>query len=225
MHNMMGQIDMEHDQHQHHQHHEQDTHYGNDAWAQITNYSSPHQPSPIQEYQNFQYMHGLPHSLPVEPTFSRMPPPQTTTHAHQQLLPLIMPSHPTWPSMLTNPVGYQVAPVAIPPHSAPLKAAKLPGSHGPPRKTLTDKDRRRMCQYHVDNPNVKQTEIGGKLTVSTEATSANPPTAMFGVERRYGASVICTLLDATSNLVPALFPKFCARKTSSFSQKIAAPRH
>jgi hypothetical protein len=26
---------------------------------------------------------------------------------------------------------------------------------------LTDQDRRRMCQYHEDNPTVKQTEIGG----------------------------------------------------------------
>lgn len=37
-----------------------------------------------------------------------------------------------------------------------------------PRRTLTDADRRRMCLYHEENPNVKQTEIG----------------AMFGVERR-----------------------------------------
>ena len=29
------------------------------------------------------------------------------------------------------------------------------------RKILTDDDRRRMCQYHEDNPKVKQTEIGG----------------------------------------------------------------
>jgi hypothetical protein len=26
---------------------------------------------------------------------------------------------------------------------------------------LTDQDRRRMCQYHEENPSVKQTEIGG----------------------------------------------------------------
>jgi hypothetical protein len=202
MHNMMGHIDMEHlhdqhDQHHHQQHHhEQDTHYGSDAWAQISaNYSSSHQPSPIHEYQNFQYIHGLPHSLPVEPSFSRMPPPpQTTTHPHQQLLPLIMPSHPTWPSMLTNPVGYQIAPVAIPPHSAPLKptSTKPSGRHGPSRTTLTDDKRKEMCEYHMQFPNVKQTEIGGKLTVSTETTSANPPIVKFKVERRYGALLIAS---------------------------------
>lgn len=30
-----------------------------------------------------------------------------------------------------------------------------------PRRTLTDADRRRMCIFHEENPNVKQTEIGG----------------------------------------------------------------
>jgi len=87
--------------------------------------------------------------------------------AHQQLLPLIMPSHPTWPSMLTNPASYSAPPVAIPPASAPVvkgNGTKLPAIHATPspRKTLTDSDRRRMCQYHEENPTVKQTEIGGK---------------------------------------------------------------
>jgi hypothetical protein len=31
-----------------------------------------------------------------------------------------------------------------------------------PRRTLTDSDRRRMCQYPEENPSVKQTEIGGE---------------------------------------------------------------
>ena len=30
-----------------------------------------------------------------------------------------------------------------------------------PRRTLTDDDRRRMCEYHESHPGVKQTEIGG----------------------------------------------------------------
>jgi hypothetical protein len=157
---LMGHIGMDHDHH-HHQN-EQENSFGHDGWVQINNYSSSQQQSPIHEYQGYPYMHGLPHSLPIEPTFTRMPPP--ATHGHQQLLPLIMPSHPTWPSMLTNPAGYHSAPpVAIPPSSAPVKAAKLPAIHAPsPRKTLTDADRRRMCQYHEDNPTIKQTEIGGE---------------------------------------------------------------
>ena len=87
---------------------------------------------------------------------------------------LMVPSHPTWPSMLTNPNGYNTSPpVAIPPASAPIQSLKTSRSVAPPmasqpRKTLTDDDRRRMCQYHIDNPSMKQTEIG----------------ALFGVERR-----------------------------------------
>ncbi|TVY45169.1 Major centromere autoantigen B [Lachnellula subtilissima] len=90
-----------------------------------------------------------------------------------------MPSHPTWPSMLTNPANYSAPPVAIPPASAPVvrgSITKLPAIHTAPtpRKTLTDNDRRRMCQYHEENPSVKQTEIG----------------AMFGVERSTVSKVL-----------------------------------
>lgn len=154
----MGQIGME-----------QEHHHGGenfaDGWVEINNYASSQHQSPIHEYGGFGFMHTAPQSLPSEPTFSRMAPPQPThTTQHQQLLPLIMPSHPTWPSMLTNPAGYQAAPVSMPPVSAPLKTTKLPAIHAPsPRKTLTDDDRRRMCRYHEENPSVKQTEIGGEL--------------------------------------------------------------
>jgi hypothetical protein len=153
---LMSQIGMEQDQHHNGEN------YGNDGWAEINSYSSSQHQSPVHEYGNYGFMNHVTHSLPSEPTFSRMaPPPQTT---HQQLLPLIMPSHPTWPSMLlTNPPGYQAQPATLPPVSAPAKPSKLPAIHAPsPRKTLTDDDRRRMCRYHEENPSVKQTEIGGK---------------------------------------------------------------
>jgi hypothetical protein len=43
-----------------------------------------------------------------------------------------------------------------------------------------------MCIYHEENPTVKQTEIGGKLTRSSmEVARADHLIAMFGVERRY----------------------------------------
>jgi hypothetical protein len=35
-----------------------------------------------------------------------------------------------------------------------------------PRRTLTDDDRRRMCEYHESHPGVKQTEIGGMSAAS-----------------------------------------------------------
>lgn len=150
-----------------------DSQYTSDGWVQISSYPSSMHQSPVHEYQGFNYMGG-PQSLPIPTYTSRMPPP-TTTHSHQQLLPLIMPSHPTWPSMLTNPAGYQTQPVALP-HSAPAsKPPKLPAIHAPtPRKTLTDQDRRRMCQYHEEHPTVKQTQIG----------------AMFGVERSTVSKVL-----------------------------------
>lgn len=61
-------------------------------------------------------------------------------------------------------------PPAIAPAPAPTSApvaqlvaapAHTTTSTSSPRRTLTDDDRRRMCMYHEDNPNVKQTEIGG----------------------------------------------------------------
>jgi hypothetical protein len=78
----------------------------------------------------------------------------------------------SWPSLRTNPSqSYVNAPIRIPPQTTPpiKQQPKLPSiTTSTPRKTLTNEDRRRMCQYAEDHPNVKQTEIGLK----------------FGVERR-----------------------------------------
>lgn len=49
--------------------------------------------------------------------------------------------------------------------SAPMSTAASghsTQSTSSPRRTLTDADRRRMCIFHEENPNVKQTEIGGR---------------------------------------------------------------
>jgi hypothetical protein len=120
----------------------------------------------------------MPHGLPSEslnrmaphpPAVQPMAQPQVS---HPPLPMLIMPSQAPWPSMLTNPPSYTQAspPVAMAPVPAPMKVIKLPAltTTSQPRKTLTDDDRRRMCQYAEDHPNSKQTEIG----------------ALFGVERR-----------------------------------------
>jgi hypothetical protein len=154
---ILTQMAMEHD------HHSGQEHFGNDGWVEINSYASPQQQSPINEYTGFGFMQQSAHGLPIEPNFTRMAPP-ASTHPHQQLLPLIMPASGAWPSQLTNSASYQTPPMPIPPQSAPLKTAKAPAAHTTttPRKTLTDADRRRMCQYHEDNPSVKQTEIGGE---------------------------------------------------------------
>lgn len=129
---------------------------------------------------------GMSAEQSYNPQPQRMPQPPLTSL--QQLGPLIMPGHAAWPSLLTNPTtttaattappNYPAPPVAIPPAPPMVKGngAKLPSVHPSPspRKTLTDSDRRRMCQYHEDNPSVKQTEIG----------------AMFGVERSTVSKVL-----------------------------------
>jgi hypothetical protein len=72
--------------------------------------------------------------------------------------------------MLTNPNSYSAPPMAIPP-AMPVPTKPMRQSSGQqttPRRTLTDDDRRRMCKYHEEHPQIKQTEIG----------------LMFGVERR-----------------------------------------
>ncbi|CAG5190106.1 uncharacterized protein ALTATR162_LOCUS12132 [Alternaria atra] len=114
----------------------------------------------------------------MHPPHQTHPTPRTT---HPQLQPLIMPQMPQWPSMLTSQSTYRAslfpsAPPPITPASATLVSAS--STHSPnsskPRKTLTNSERRRMCQYHEENPTVNQTEIG----------------AMFGVERSTVSKVL-----------------------------------
>lgn len=181
MHDSMAQIDMDHEHHV-----GNDNGYGgSEGWVDINHsYNSSQHQSPIYEHGGFGFP-MQPVQMPVpEPSYShtqRISQSPQSLPPHQQLLPLIMPSHPTWPSMLTNPNNnYSAPPVPIPSASAPpiVKASntKLPAIHTnpTPRKTLTDNDRRRMCQYHEENPTVKQTEIG----------------AMFGVERSTVSKVL-----------------------------------
>jgi len=150
-----------------------------------SNYSSTSQhQSPVYEQNGFTFIQQPLHNngLPNEQSFAtqRMPilQPSPPHPSNPQLHPLIMPSHPTWPSMLTHPASYPPPAVSIPVPAPPVirgsVARTTTHSTSSPRKTLTDSDRRRMCQYHVDNPTVKQTEIG----------------AMFGVERSTVSKVV-----------------------------------
>ncbi len=169
---MMAQIGMDHEHHPSHD----NTYGGNDGWVDISHsYSSSQHQSPMYEHGGFAFMQQPLQHNGNEQSYNppRMPQPAPPHTTHQQLLPLIMPSNPTWPSLLTNPASYSAPPVAIPPVSAPVvkgNGAKLPAIHATPspRKTLTDSDRRRMCQYHEENPSVKQTEIGGKHQIASD---------------------------------------------------------
>ena len=153
---------------------ESPSNYSSNPWADINGYHSPQTPSPAAEFHTYgfvpsvQLQHGLPHSefgRPMQALFSGSQGPQPIFTAQ-------------WPSMLTNPSSQSLPPPptvmpAPPPPITPVTtfatATSLPPltthqtSHTPTsRRTLTDQDRRRMCQYHEDNPTVKQTEIGGK---------------------------------------------------------------
>ncbi|KAA8912755.1 hypothetical protein FN846DRAFT_773122 [Sphaerosporella brunnea] len=77
-----------------------------------------------------------------------------------------------------SPMPQPIAPAPAPQLAAAASITAAPSNPTPststPRRTLTDADRRRMCIFHEENPNVKQTEIG----------------AMFGVERSTVSKVL-----------------------------------
>ncbi|KAL1882014.1 hypothetical protein VTK73DRAFT_2996 [Phialemonium thermophilum] len=151
--------------------------YGSEGWVDMN--ASYHHTTVAGYAAGFNYIPPITHGQASE-SLNRMPPPQPSqTMTHPPLPMLIMPSHAAWPSMLTNPQGYtsQSAPaLVIPSITASTKSTKLPAIHAPShqRRTLTDDDRRRMCQYAEEHPTAKQTEIG----------------ALFGVERSTVSKVL-----------------------------------
>lgn len=150
--------------------------FGNESWTDMQ-HSYNHQ-NAMSDYGGFAFMSAVPHGLPSE-SIGRMPPPPAPLQplqaqhqqSHSQLPMLMIPSQPTWPSMLTNPNSYSAPPLGMAPvvPPAPTRATRAPNGPQPQqRRVLTDDDRKKMCQYASEHPNVKQTDIG----------------AMFGVERR-----------------------------------------
>jgi hypothetical protein len=156
------------------QHHEGE--YSNGHWIEVNDYHSSHVHSPAHEYNSFNFSQNTHNGLPMDSYNRHVQPIYSASHQAQPLYPG------QWPSMLTNPPhqthSHMQAPAAapIPPPLAP--ASSFAGTHSLPRittqdpattpstarRTLTDQDRRRMCQYHEDHPSVKQTEIGGKAS-------------------------------------------------------------
>lgn len=139
-------------------------------WSPNTHiYPHSHHGTPAQEYQGFSF--GPPQPIVEGSSF--------IGNAHQQQRPvqpgppLVMPP---WPSMLPaqQDPAYQAmfaptAPAFQPIRPMPIAPTVIAGpssssrSSSTPRKTLTDQDRKRMCQYAEDHPTSKQTEIGGKI--------------------------------------------------------------
>src|ERR1700760_3398114 len=124
-----------------------------------------HHQSPANEYNGFAFT-----GLPMDPMYTTtatgmQPPPARATQ--QQLQPLILPP---WPSLLTSQSSYPTPVYQSSPASAttPIKtpvSAPPTGRPDRPRRTLTDNDRRKMCEYAEAHPKVKQTEIGAMFGV------------------------------------------------------------
>ncbi len=153
-------------------HHEDD--FGGGHMVDVHADQAPHH-SPPNEYGDFQF--GSTHAH-LDPLYNR--PMQSSFSSPQPLHPLV--TMPQWPSQITNP-SENSPPTTMPSHRPILPLSKttdaVPKLNASPapdrrpahptstsRRTLTDSDRRRMCEYHSDNPNVKQTEIGGERSQS-----------------------------------------------------------
>jgi hypothetical protein len=124
--------------------------------------------SPMQEFPQFQYSPGgAPMSL--EPAYNNIHLPSAFAASHAPMPPpLIMPHSGLWPRMLASHTQAYLTPV-MPAGQLPtplsastasdmtLTNAKTTTS----RRKLTDDERRQMCIEAEQNPNVKQTQIGG----------------------------------------------------------------
>ena len=156
-------------------HHEEDF-GGGPALIAVTGDHSQHQ-SPSNEYGGFGFATST--HAHMDPIYDRSV--QPAFSSPQSLHSLV--TMPQWPSQITNP-SESSPPASVPTHrpilplsktspiptinTAPLPApAPIKPTHSSTtsRRTLSDSDRRRMCEYHNENPNVKQTEIGSKLAI------------------------------------------------------------
>lgn len=137
-----------------------------DHWGQTSGYSQAHQQTSGLDYISFAL--SSPH-LPVGNTYAN----SLNRPLHHQPQHLIMPQ---WPSMMTSQATYvtpsnAAAPFVPLPMSTPIPVTRSHASHtgSTPRRTLTDADRRRMCQYHEEHPTTKQSEIGGRSNFAPES--------------------------------------------------------
>ena len=155
-------------------HQSQRDEYGDHHWADLNGYSNgggQHSTTPMHEYSGYNFSTSP--VMPIEPAYTVPRPPPYT--AHQQLQPLhSLITMAPWPSMLTSsqanysPPMLPTAPIVTPISASttstvtPVTPVTTTGG-STPRRTLTDDDRRRMCEYQSGHPGVKQTEIGGKM--------------------------------------------------------------
>lgn len=157
--------------------------YTQESWSSTTSpYSqSPYGNSPMSDYAHFggYIPHGMPSEQPLPGLPSSVSHQQHQQQHHHRMLqagpPMThqqLPSLNTaWPSQLiqhsqTN--SYSMPHNTIAPAPAPVSSEPLKTVNEKQRRTLSFEQKRAMCQYHEDNPKLRQADIG----------------TMFGVERR-----------------------------------------
>lgn len=127
--------------------------------------------SPMHEYSQFDFQPSTTLPSSMEPAYRMARPPPYAAVNPQMPPPLITNHNVLWPSMIASgvhPGTYQPPVLAAAPLNTPLSAgtssdvtptsAKTTSS----RRKLTDEERRQMCLEAEQNPNMKQTQIGGK---------------------------------------------------------------
>ena len=167
MHDSYPTVDVKMEQQQYALHHDHD--FAAASMVHVTS-ESPH-PSPHHDYGDFDFSNSV--HAQLDSIYNR--PLHSSFSTPQPLHPLI--TMPQWPSQITNPSETNSPPPIVQLQHRPIlplsktvptipKLATLSTKEKPTlsssRRTLTDSDRRKMCEYHNENPNVKQTEIGGK---------------------------------------------------------------
>lgn len=160
------------------QHHSRSNEREDYRWMSVGEYSDSHcqaTPSTVNDYMSYNNQYTASELMRMEPAPTYGIPRTTGSPYHaqnnlQSLYPLVVPQQ--WPSMLTSQSNYSTPTLptastttpssAVSSHSQPTPVRQTVTGGTTPRRTLTDDDRRRMCQYAEDNPGIKQTDIGGK---------------------------------------------------------------
>ena len=177
MHESYAAVDIKMEQ-QYGLHHDDD--FAPASMVQVPPDSSHH--SPPNDYPDFDFSNSV--HAQLDSIYHR--PLQSSFSTPQPLHPLI--TMPQWPSQITNPSETSSPPPVVQLQHRPIlplsktvptipKLTTLSPKEKPTlsssRRTLTDSDRRKMCEYHNENPNVKQTEIGGESRIEDRGSIAN----------------------------------------------------
>jgi hypothetical protein len=123
----------------------------------------------MQEFPQFDYSPGGA-PMPMEPAYNNVHRPSAFAASHAPMPPpLIMPHSGLWPSMLASHPQQSYSTPVLPHGQLPTPLSASTASDITPtsaktttsRRKLTDDERRQMCIEAEQNPNMKQTQIGG----------------------------------------------------------------